>query len=955
MKTNFTKSFGEGMCLLIFVCTVILALTLIGLFSARAAHAGAAPVALRTALYRASAGDAISANSVGKDGCVTLLQQSLRACFDDAGERFLIIGGEKSHQTHAPMLALSLAAFGRGAGLKPILDVRPEIGGNRVSYANDGITEWWQVLPVGFEQGFIISKRPDGKGKLVIALDASRSGELRNDELAWGRVHYGKLVVTDANGKIVPATLKSEGDRILIAVSDSHASYPLTVDPLVWLQQKVVANDGGQYENFGTSFALSGNTALIGVPHATVGTNQLQGAVYVFSDENGTWTQTQKLTASDGASGDNFGISIALDGDTAIIGAYDATVGNVPNLSQGAAYVFTESGGTWTQKQKLTASDGSPYAGFGLTVALDGTTAIVGAYSQTVGRNVYQGAAYVFNYANGGWTQTQELTASDGATFDNFSNSLAFVGSTALIGASNAAVGSNGYQGKVYVFTNAGGGTWDQAQILTAADGAAQQRFGNAVALDGTTALIGDSGATVGGNVYQGSVYVFADDNGIWTQTQELAASDGTASDGFGFSVALDGDTALIGAANAAIGSNNLQGAAYLFADFGGSWTQTAKLIATDGAAGDGFGDWVALDGTNALIGAYNATIGGNFAQGAAYFLGQSDLGLAVSAPAAVNPGSEYTSQIIATNSASRASPGVSIVTSVPPEASLVSAAATQGSCSSNAGLVSCDFGAVDGNAGAATASIKLKVIHIAPAVIENTASVVGAAPPLTASAMTAVVGTPVAQDGTLSTEENKAASGNLKATSPSGASLTYSIVAQPVNGTLVLSNATTGAYTYTPTSGFAGHDLFTFKANDGSADSNVASVSVTVAAGGAPTAQDGRLSTDKNKPANGILKATSPSGAPLTYGIVSQPVNGALVLADAATGAYTYTPNRGFVGHDLFTFKVTDGNVDSNVATVNITVKASHQSSGGGAFGDFVLVVLLAVMLGGIVLRRRN
>lgn len=750
--------------------------------------------------------------------------------------------GGNEHKSSPVRLALRLTAFGRGTGLVPVVATPPEIAAKSVRYVHGKLTEWWRVLPVGFEQGFTLTERPAGKGRLRLVLGTNQAAKTRGDSLAWGRIHYGGLVVTDADGSVVPATLNAAGDRVLITVNDSHAVYPLTVDPLIWLQQRVAASDGGQYDSFGSSFALFGDTALIGAPYAGVseqggGTNPLQGAAYVFSDKSGSWKQVQKLTASDGAAGDNFGDSVALDGTTAIIGAYDATVGSNPY--QGAAYVFTESSdGTWTQSQKLVASNGSSFASFGLAVALDGTTAIIGADNQDIGSPTYQGAAYVFTYANGTWTQAQELLASDGT--NNFADSLALSGSTVLIGASNATVGGNPDQGKVYVFTNSGG-TWAQTQILTANDGGALEWFGNALAVDGDTALIGDSGATIGGNNYQGAAYVFTNSSGSWIQTQKLIADDGEALDGFGTSVTLGGGTALIGAPEAAIGANGYQGAAYMFTASGGTWVQSAKFTASDGKSGDGFGDWVALDGATALIGAYGATVGANNGQGAAYFFDQSDLGLAVSAPAVINPGNEFTSQTIATNSASVTSPGVSVVTSVPPEVSLVAAAATQGDCSADAGLVTCNFGPIAGNAGTATANITFKVIHIAPATVEDSASVVGTTPPLTASAATKIVGTPVAKDGVLSTDENASASGTLQATSPSGAPLTFSIVAWPANGNVALTDPTSGRYTYTPNPGYSGGDLFAFKANDGIADSNVAIVRITVKAsqksgGGAST-----------------------------------------------------------------------------------------------------------------------
>lgn len=227
---------------------------------------------------------------------------------------------------------------------------------------------------------------------------------------------------------------------------------------------------------------------------------------------------------------------------------------------------------------------------------------------------------------------------------------------------------------------------------------------------------------------------------------------------------------------------------------------------------------------------------------------------------------------------------------------------------------------------------------------------------------ITVVNKAPVASDGTLTTNENTAASGNLKATDPEGDTLTYIIVSQPTHGKVKLDNAATGAYTYTPDTGFSGDDSFTFKASDGTNDSNTAAVSITVV-NKPPVASDGTLTTKENNAAGGTLKAKDPEGATLTYIIVSQPTHGKVKLDNATTGAYTYTPDSGFSGSDGFTFKASDGTNDSNTATISITVNAvtppppppPDNDSGGGAAAPLGLALLLG--LAGLIglLRRRK
>ncbi|MGH8428132.1 MAG: hypothetical protein ACRES7_09150 [Gammaproteobacteria bacterium] len=669
------------------------------------------PPALRPVFYRSLAKDAGVAYNVNRKGCATLPRTSFEACFNHSGAHFT--GGGSP-------LSLHLVAYGRSRALGSVGPTPPTIKGNHVSYAYGNLSEWWRILPSGFEQGFTIIKRPSGQGKLTLALAANAKATRLDGALDWGKLRYGQLVVTDANGKVVPATLKSRGNRVLIAVNDAHAAYPLTVDPLVWLEQEVTASNGTQDDSFGGTLALSGTTALVGAASA----NNSQGAVYVFTESNGVWAQTQELSASDGAPDEDFGDSVAVAGTTALIGAPGVALDQ-----SGSVYVFTESDGTWTQRQELTASGGLSQSYFGYSVALAGTTALIGA----PGTGNYQGATYVFSESGGTWSQTQELAASDGAPGDWFGWSVAVDGTSALIGVPL----KNLSQGVTYVFGESNG-TWTQTQELTASDGAYDNQFGRSVALAGTTALIGAPYATVNGNSEQGAAYVFTNSNGTWSQAQKLTASDGAVEAIFGFALSLSGNTALIGAYCHYYDPSSGEcspGVAYVFDESGGTWSQTQELSASNGATDNEFGYAVALDGTTALSGAFGA----NGYVGAAYLYSESDLGLNISAPQTVNQGQQYVSQTIATNNASVASPAVTATVTVPAAASFISAAATQGNCSEASGVVTCDFGQINGNAGTASANVTLKAIGNVGTTIENTASVAKATPSLMANAPTQI------------------------------------------------------------------------------------------------------------------------------------------------------------------------------------------------------------------------
>jgi len=391
----------------------------------------------------------------------------------------------------------------------------------------------------------------------------------------------------------------------------------LQSDPNTWPQQKVSAADGASSDSFGYSVAVSGDFAVVGALQATVDGNSYQGAAYVFAKSGGVWTQQQKLTASDGTENAQFGKSVAIDGNTILIGAQS------DSTWRGAAYVFTESAGTWTQAQKLTASDSQTSSYFGGAVALQGSVAVVGEYNATIDGVIQQGAAYVFTESNGTWTQSQKLIASDGAIQDQFGHAVALDGATIAISAWSATINGNVSQGALYLFTNSGG-SWTQTQKLVVADGQQDDEFGRSIALSGNDLLVGAAYAAVGSNDQQGAVYVFAGDTGTWTQTQKLSASDGAGGDEFGYAMAIDGSTVVIGAIGAVINDDINAGAAYVFAKQNDSWSQLDELLPSDGAQNSFFGYAIGMSDADVLIGAELANVGGNAGQGDAYFFARA-------------------------------------------------------------------------------------------------------------------------------------------------------------------------------------------------------------------------------------------------------------------------------------------------------------------------------------------
>jgi len=388
-------------------------------------------------------------------------------------------------------------------------------------------------------------------------------------------------------------------------------------------QQQLTLSDPGVDQGFGFSIAISRRTAVVGAPGRNVDEHLSQGAAYVFRRSGATWTLIQELIASDGAAGDQFGIAVAMAGDTLLIGASQpGTAG------PGAAYVFTRSGATWTETQKLTARDCTDNSLFGWALALDGNTAVVGAQAQPydwAADAPGHGAAYVFTRSRAGWSLQQKLAdgIGGGGAWGLFGYALALDGDTLLVSEPGRAVGENARQGAVHVYAR-WGARWIRQQQLVQSDGEAGDFFGGmTIGLEGETALLGAHGHKVGDTADQGAVYVFTREDLTWSQQQELTSSDGGAGSLFGYTIALDGGRALIGAPLSSSGPDAPQGAAYVFTRSGAVWAQVGEALrARDGAAGDWFGLAVALSGDTALVGAWNKAIDGVAGAGAAYVFG---------------------------------------------------------------------------------------------------------------------------------------------------------------------------------------------------------------------------------------------------------------------------------------------------------------------------------------------
>ena len=579
-----------------------------------------AHAAISAALGRDDAAYQAKPNGAGFE--ISNARNHLNAAFTRAGVTF---------HSDENSWGMTLTEWGYGSSLKPSKAAVLHATANRIEYARGPVTEWYENGPMGLEQGFTLSRRPAESAGIAhseLALSLSLSGDLKATvdashtalDLASRdgrtRLRYSGMSAKDADGRALPARLEVSGSRLLLKVDDRAAHYPVTIDP--WVQSaKFTSADVASGDYFGWSVAISGNTAVVGAVNATVSSGKSgPGAAYVFTIAAGAATQVAKLLASDGVAGDVFGGSVAISGSTIVVGAWKAEIGS--NTGQGAAYVFVEpaSGGwsgTMNETAKLTSSDGAAYDAFGVSVATDSGTIVVGAPGSEM-----EGAAYVYLAPSGGWsaasrpmTQTAKLSPSDGEMYGNFGESVAIGGNTVVAGALCATIGANAEQGAAYVYVEPTGG-WS-----------------------GTPAA-------------------------PMTQTAKLLASDGARQSYLGTAVAISGNTIVAGAAPGN-GVNTNPGATYVYVKPSGGWGtpadpmyETAELTASDGSKLNGFGSSVSI-GTNTGAGQDTVVVGAPYmpytgSQAGAVYIFTEQTGTWAAAAAAANGPLHETAKLTASD-----------------------------------------------------------------------------------------------------------------------------------------------------------------------------------------------------------------------------------------------------------------------------------------------------------------
>ncbi len=391
-------------------------------------------------------------------------------------------------------------------------------------------------------------------------------------------------------------------------------------------QAYVKASNTNADDGFGFSVAIDGNWMVVGAPFENSNGSDDQnntmadaGAVYVFQRNGENWMQQAYLKADNAAAHDRFGYSVAIDGDTLVIGAAQQDSTNA-----GAAYVFQRSGDAWVQQAFLKADNADAADEFGFSVAIDGDSLVVGAIKED-SVSATSGAAYVFQRSGDNWNQQAYLKALHTGVNDWFGYSVAIDGDTLVVGAIREDSNANtidgdqsnndaGDAGAAYVFQRSGD-TWQQHTYLKGSNAAANDWFGHSVAIDGDTLVVGST-RDDSDVIDSGAAYVFQRSGDTWHQQAQLKASNPDSSDQFGSSVAIDGDTLVVSATgedsntrgiNGEQQNNdaNASGAAYVFQRSGDTWQQQAYLKASNTDAGDEFGISVDIDGDTVAIGGW--------------------------------------------------------------------------------------------------------------------------------------------------------------------------------------------------------------------------------------------------------------------------------------------------------------------------------------------------------------
>ncbi|MBN2146167.1 MAG: FG-GAP repeat protein, partial [Anaerolineales bacterium] len=516
---------------------------------------------------------------------------------------------------------LTLQAYGG----QPVLDASLSAERAQVTATHSSaVKEWYENTPQGVKHGLTLYAPPEN-GSLT--LDFAISGSLQARQAPDGGLHlydasgeamltYDNLAVYDASGKLLSANMSLIPGGLRIAINAAGAVYPITVDPLLHTPLITLrASDPEAYDWFGGAVAIDGDTLVVGAPGYPI---TYTGAAYVFErNQDGTdaWGEVAILYASDAQQGDEFGASVSISGDIIVVGAPDADDGAY--TGNGAAYVFYRNQGgadLWGEVKILYGSSPNDFDYFGISVDIDGDTIVVGAENKWGG----YGWAHVFQRNFGGedyWGEIAYISGFGSGPGDYFGHSVAIAGDTIVVGAPGE-VGT----GRAYVFSRNWDGedTWGRVADLSASDMQSGDNFGWSVDISADTLVVGaysEDGGTDDPLPGAGAAYVFQRNQGgadLWGEVAILRASDAQSDDNLGASVAIAGDTIVVGADQEDGGFGDLlpnSGAAYVYSrNQGGAdaWGEINILHSSEAETEDYFGISAAISGDTIVVGSEN-------------------------------------------------------------------------------------------------------------------------------------------------------------------------------------------------------------------------------------------------------------------------------------------------------------------------------------------------------------
>ncbi|WP_421899823.1 hypothetical protein [Maridesulfovibrio sp.] len=553
-----------------------------------------------------------------KDGssASSTLDGSLQLNADNSRVRF----GNKDN-----WFSLTLDSVGRAEKMLKAEEPKLKSEGTKLNLIREGMTEWYKNHGKNIEHGLVIHKKPTGKGELTFAF--STSGNLSPqqhgaDILFSGAesIKYSTIKVWDAKGIPLPCSMAVAEGRLLWLVDDSKADYPLTIDPTVSFVKMITADTVTDSDLFGYSVAVSGEIAIVGAPHY----NNNAGAAYIFyKDEGGTnnWRFIKKITASDTTASWQFGYSVAISGDIAIVGSPYSNFnehGSI-KIKAGAVYIFYKNEGganNWGQIKK----NNGYYTGdqLGWSVSISGDIAIGGTPCAASWWTGNSGIALIYYRNQDGpdqWGKKVGIYAPTAKANAKFGYSVAISGNIVVAGSPFAE--SNA--GEVDIFYKDEGNidNWGHIKTITASE---TLNFGDSVAISGDIIIAGAPGTANGG-----AAHIFYKDEGSannWGEVKKITASNAQADAKFGDSVALSGDIAVVGAPMEDHSSRNDCGAAYIFYKDQGNtnnWGERKKVVDAEAQTDDHFGAAAAVAGDIVIVGDYNKHIEEVAEAGAAY------------------------------------------------------------------------------------------------------------------------------------------------------------------------------------------------------------------------------------------------------------------------------------------------------------------------------------------------